>query len=120
MNIQQFIHETLVQIATGVQNANDTFAEIGLPAQANPPGAEMESRGSTTYRSVSNVHTIKFDIAVEVCESTESNNDGKTGFDLKILSGSIGSDRTASSSQSTTQRLEFSVPLKLARPTNAG
>ena len=100
MNVQEFVHSTLVQIARAVVMTNKTFESESLSASAVPKGAELNSHGSTTYQSVTDTFDIKFDIAVTV-DSNQSN-------DVRVVN-------TDTESKTTSSRIQFSVPLKLPR-----
>ncbi len=116
MNVQEFIHDALTQIANAVQAANNTFSTQSSPAEANPAGAESESRGGLTYVSVSNTQMISFDIAVTVDETSQTSTEKKGGLSLKVVSGGIGGSKSTETSSSSVSRLQFKIPLKLPRP----
>ena len=100
MNVQEFVHSTLAQIARAVDVTNKTFESESIAASAVPRGAESMSHGATTYQSVSDTFDIKFDIAVTV--------DLKQSSDVKVVDEN-------SESRTTSSRIQFSVPLKLPR-----
>lgn len=116
MNIEEFVHATLIQVAAGVEAANRTFAEKSISAQANPAGAEAQSQVGTSYEKITNTQNIAFDIAVTVDESSQSSSDKKAGLGLKVVSGGLSSSQALESSTSTVSRIQFTIPLKLPRP----
>ena len=119
MNVQEFVHESLLQIATAIYSVNETFELDGIPASANPSGALSESGAGVTYLSVSDTHNIEFDIAVTVTESAETTRSKGAGFRVAVVGGSVGGTKATETTGSTVSRLKFSVPLRLPRPGKA-
>jgi hypothetical protein len=116
MNVQEFIRESLVQIANAIHEANEVFASSSISAQANPAGAILESASGSTYLDVTDTQDIEFDIAVTVTESAEASSSKKAGVAISVVTGSVGGTKTSESSNSSVSRLKFTIPLKLPRP----
>ncbi|HVA48331.1 MAG TPA: hypothetical protein VNH11_18335 [Pirellulales bacterium] len=116
MNVQEFVCESLLQIARAVVQANKEFAAISIAAQANPPGVLFESDAGTRHAAVPDTHAIHFDIAVTVAYSAEKTSSKKAGLALTVVSGGLDTANASDSSSSATSRIRFAVPLKLPRP----
>lgn len=110
MDLKDFIRETLVGIASGIQEAKIETGDIW----ALVPGALHGKR-------VSETSYIEFDVAVTVTETTESQKDGKAGVKAEIsvlgskvsgeLGGGIASTKHASAEH--VSRVSFKVPVHM-------
>ena len=109
MNVQQFVADTLVQIASAIVDANNRLTEASVDATANPPGANLVSHGSVTYQGVSDTQQIKFDIAVTV-EKTATTK-GEAGVGISVLK--LGTEGQSATNDSHVSRISFAIPLKL-------
>ena len=116
MNVQEFIEESLFQIAAAVHSTNKRFALSDFRAVANPNDAERRSKGSTTYVGVTDTEYIDFDIAVTASESHGLSDvkGGKLG--ISVVSVGADSGRTSESLKSSVSHLKFKIPLKLPPP----
>lgn len=103
MNIQQFVTVALVEIASGVSDANDELENRKISSRANPP----KDRNDSTVRI--NRHEIEFDIAV----TAEQKNGKKGEAGLKVLSVGAQGEMSSEKSQSTVSRIKFKIPLSL-------
>ncbi len=112
MNVKEFVRSVLVQIADGVNAANEDFAEKRISAEVNPAGATDESRGSTHFVSVRDTHEVSFDIAITV----EMSGSSEQGDFLLVVPGGIKGAEQGGTSSSNVSRVGFRVPLKLPRP----
>ena len=112
MNVKEFVQSVLVQIAEGVQAANNEFAANKLTARANPPGANSECNGGTHYLPVSDTHEVSFSIAIAVDMAGASDANGC----LVVVPGGITGASQFGTTTSNVSRVEFRVPLKLPRP----
>lgn len=108
MNVQEFVADTLVQIASAISDANARLKEASVDATANPPAANLVSQGSVTYQGVSDTQRIEFDIAVTVEKSATIK--GEAGFLMVLKLGTEGNSATTNAQVS---RIRFSIPLKL-------
>ncbi|MGH7140228.1 MAG: hypothetical protein ACREHD_31200 [Pirellulales bacterium] len=117
MNVQEFICESLVQIASAVVEANKEFRSSSTAAQANPAGILFESDAAKRHALVPDTQLIHFDIAVAVVQSAETSNSKKAGLGLTVVSGSFDAANASEWSNSSVSRIRFAVPLKLPRPT---
>lgn len=114
MDLQQFIHDALFQIAAAVNSVNANFREASLSARANTPGRKMLGpEGGETYVSTSDTQDISFDVAVTVAVATSDAQSKEGGGRIAVLSGKVGSANGSESSQSSVSRLQLQVPLRL-------
>ena len=106
MDLQEFIKSTIVQITSGVIEAQVELKDTGC--LINPEGFSMEGgqikRGyKNEYRSV---QKIKMNVVLNVEETNGSAS--KIGV-AKILNAGIGSESSSSTNQMTS--VEFEIPV---------
>ena len=109
MNVKEFVTDALVQIASGVDDANNRFAEANIDALANPPGGKVESQRGTTHLAIPDVQMIQFDIAVTV--EAQTNTQGNAGIGISVLT--LGTQGETSKSNANVSRIQFKIPLRL-------
>lgn len=117
MNLTTFIRESLVQIARGIEEANDALADT--TAKVNPRGIAPSPKGDTKFYGYLNeddtvkyrrvVQEIEFDIAVHVSEGTET----KGGIGIMVGSIGLGSHGKSQAGSTSESRLKFTVPMVL-------
>lgn len=113
MDLQEFIQQSLIQIAHAVREVNQSFASESLEARANPAGILQRSKSSEIHASLPDTQMIEFDVAVTVTESGEETSSKKGGLTLSIVGASVGKEKTAEQSNSSVSRLRFAIPLRL-------
>lgn len=112
MDIKEFVRDTIIQICSGVQEAQSVVRENG--GFVNPAARVAAQSGSnshlTTIENGQGVYFVDFDIAVTVTDETTSEGEAK----LKIASiFSAGGGVSNASEASSTSRICFKVPLAL-------
>jgi hypothetical protein len=117
MNLQQFISETLVQIAKGIEEANVQLKDS--KAKVNPPGIATGGESNSAiygflaedepdkFRKV--VESIDFDVAVYAVEGTET----KGGIGIMVGTIGLGSHGKNEAGKSSESRIKFRVPMVL-------
>ncbi|MES9950068.1 MAG: hypothetical protein ABW118_14015 [Candidatus Thiodiazotropha sp.] len=112
MELKDFVKETLVQITTGVNDAQNEVRDLG--GYVNPAARvfpkESDQSHLTQIGSGQGVFMIDFDVAISVSE------EGEAGGEAKLQVGSflnLGGGGKKGSSSSTTNRIAFKVPLAL-------
>ena len=117
MKLQQFISETLVQIAKGIEEANAQLKDS--KAKVNPPGIVPGGQADSSvygfladdqpdqFRKV--VEAIDFDVAVYAAEGTET----KGGIGIMVGTIGLGSHGKSESGKSSESRIKFRVPMVL-------
>lgn len=94
VGLKQFVHDTLIQIGEGVQDAR----------------GDLETRPHCTVKVDSGEGSVRFDLTVSAEESKSK--DGKLGLNIGIplvdVGGTCGTERTNAS----TTRIEFNVPIR--------
>lgn len=114
MEIQDFINETLVQIFTGIQQAQKPAKDLG--GSINPIGLNYlkESSGAVQHRETSRIgQEIEFDLAVVAQE--EKGKKGRVGIGISCL-------KTDGQMESTTKneivnRVRFRIPVIFPKST---
>ncbi len=112
MNLEDFISQSLSQIAKGIEKANEELK--GSQALVCPQGVLDVSR-DTRYGGIKvedgwlEVHEVKFDVSVSVAEGSESG--GKLG--VSVGGFSIGANGKENQANSSASRIQFSVPMVL-------
>lgn len=114
MNLEDFIAQSLSQIARGIEKANNDLKDS--QAIVNPPGiskAVVSEKGG--YGSVEidgyyvDVHEIIFDVSVSVIDSNESG--GKLG--ISVAGIYLGAQEKENQSNTSVSRIQFSIPMAL-------
>ncbi|MEC9407385.1 MAG: hypothetical protein VX549_08920 [Pseudomonadota bacterium] len=113
MELKEFIRESLVQIARGIEESNSQLADS--KASVNPPSVKVYSKEAKAYGRVSTqmvdsaalVEFVEFDVAVTADSGSE------TGGGLKVSIASIGAgaEGKSSTSQSSASRIKFGIPM---------
>lgn len=111
MNVQEFVADTLVQIASAVNDANTRLAEAKTQVLANPSGGSENSSYGSTPVKVSDIQMIRFDIAVTAESGTLTK--GNAGVGIAVLK--LNTLGESSKSHANVSRIEFQIPLRLPR-----
>lgn len=111
MDLKDFVKEALVQISTGVKDAQSAVRDLG--GVVNPATYPSSSAGGAyfgNYEDGQHIFLVDFDVAVSVTENSGTNAEAK----LKVASFlSLGAGGESSAQNETTNRLTFKVPLAL-------
>ncbi len=117
MELKDFVKESIVQIATAIDEANAALSDSGaminpLNIRANSESAQAYARtitrGETTKDSHSKVvEKVEFDVAV----IAETGQQGSAGAKLSIASIGFGADGKTESSNKSQSRIKFSIPV---------
>ncbi len=116
MQLNEFIFETLVQIAKGIESANAQLA--ATTARVNPPNVFPidDKYNSIVYGHIQTdqelnraVHLVRFDVAVYAAEGKET----KGGIGIMVGAIGLGSQGKSDTSESTTSRIQFGIPMLL-------
>ena len=118
MDLRDFIRETLVQIAAGISEANESLA--GTNAQVNPKNVyPTETKYAHVYghvqpkRTVNRpVHLVEFDVAVYATEGRET----KGGIGIAVATIALGSQAKSEASKASESRIGFGVPMMFPEP----
>lgn len=103
MTVQEFVRDSLVQIASGVDEARDKNIKIAPYVQR----ANDKSCGFLTVEAVP-VFLIEFDLAVSI----STKHDGGGGASISVAHiFTAGGGAEASKERSEVSRLRFSVPI---------
>lgn len=118
MDLKEFIKESLVQIATGIEEANEKLK--GTNAIVNPASVQAFSTEAKAYGRINDafkndkalVELVEFDVAVQAESGTQ------TGGGLKIAIASIGlgAEGKSSDSHSSESRIRFKIPMVYPTP----
>jgi hypothetical protein len=103
MDLQQFVKETLVQIARGIEDAGTEFQKSNLKSKINP----MPHFTGKAVRELK-TSTIEFDVAVTANEQTTAG--GSAGITVAGLLGAGLKSEQASQNQSIS-RVKFLVDM---------
>lgn len=115
MELKDFIRETLVQIAQGIEEASSQLQDsealvnprnvsINQSANAKHYGVLSENKENSPLRFV---EEITFDVAVHATEGTEAS--AKAG--ISVGSIGIGGKGSSSETKSSESRIQFRVPM---------
>ncbi len=117
MDLSEFVKETVVQIARGIEAANSELSS--MDAMINPLNVNAYSANTQAYARTSCitaaeapegsrvVEKVTFDVAVTVQESDTKEGGGK----LSIASFGLRADAKSESSNQTESRVGFSIPI---------
>ncbi len=101
MDLELFVSATLVQIVTGVANAQQQIGDLGGNTKINPI-VDMASYTTPT--------PVQFDVAVTVSGSTEAS--GKAGRKIASIVD-VGGGGGATHSTEAVSRIRFSVAVSM-------
>lgn len=110
MDLQDFVAQTLIQISSGVKQAQAEAMKVGAEVNPHLTGGPTE-RASQGFlwasgRAVSVVH---FDVALTIVEGTGT----KGGIGVFAGAVNLGSSGQSSSENRSVSHVKFSVPLGL-------
>ena len=111
MQLDEFIKTTLVQIARGVHDAQQSVRDLG--GIVNPATLGTSQISGAYFATVNDMHhvfLVDFDVAVEVSESTGTN--AEAGLSVASFA-KLGAGGKSATSNSTSNRIAFKVPLAL-------
>ncbi|WP_140724154.1 hypothetical protein [Pseudomonas sp. Hp2] len=111
MKLNEFVKETLVQIARGVHDAQQDVRALG--GMVNPATLSASQSSGSYFASVDSMHhvfLVDFDVAVEVSETTGTN--AEAGLSVATFA-KLGAGGKSSNANSTSNRIAFKVPLAL-------
>ncbi|MFA0405215.1 hypothetical protein [Vibrio sp. 10N.222.52.C12] len=106
MQLDEFVKETLVQIAKGVNEASSSVSELGGAVNPLPDEVDVSFE---TYKVKPQKQAIKFDIAIQVKESTDSEASGKATLSVFSIGGGVKS----LDESNIAHRVTFEVPMDL-------
>lgn len=113
MDLQQFISQTLVQIVSGVKDAqketNDTGAKINPSIHSSE--ASMAKHGILSSSMHEVAHIVEFDVALTVVEGTGT----KGGIGVFAGAVTLGSSGQSKAENTSVSRVKFSVPVSLPK-----
>lgn len=101
MDLDEFVRDTLVCIASGVRLAQEELK--GTKAYVNPTHSNLRGGRSTKF------HEVAFDVAVTVGESAK----GKAEGGIKVMSVGIGGGASSESSSEIASRISFTLRMIL-------
>jgi hypothetical protein len=115
MDLQQFIRESLVQIAAGIEDASKEL--VNSSAVVNPRHVNVSHNEavkaygweSDVADKLRTVQLIQFDVAVTATEGKEN----KGGIGISIGNVGLGAARKEDVGSSALSRIQFSVPMVL-------
>lgn len=113
MELQQFVTAVIKEIIAGLNEASKAVSETGAiinPRSVKPFHADcghLFGQIETTCGQPRLVHKIDFDVAVTASEGKET----KGGIGIAIANIGLGTSGKADTTQSTTSRIKFSVPI---------
>lgn len=111
MKLNEFVKETLVQIARGVHDAQQDVRALG--GMVNPATLSASQTSGSYFSSVDSMHhvfLVDFDVAVEVSETTGTN--AEAGLSVATFA-KLGAGGKSTNANSTSNRIAFKVPLAL-------
>lgn len=115
MNLQEFVTQTLVQIAAGIKEADAPLKAVG--AIVNPrhvQGAHADKSNVYGYIAQKQeflraIHTVEFDVAVTATEDKQT----KGGIGVVVGAIALGSQGRSGESNTSVSRLQFRIPVAL-------
>lgn len=117
MNLENFIAETITQIARGVERAAgnlESSSALVSPRNIKPADDKnskiygyLERYEKSSYQRV--VEEIEFDVAVTASEGTEA----KAGMGIMVGSIGIGTQGKSDTENTSVSRIKFRIPVVL-------
>jgi hypothetical protein len=108
MELREFVRSTLLEIISGVSDAQKALAEEGSTAVVNALASRQDIK-RYSQRGTRLLEMVEFDVALTVTETTDKGIGGR----LSIAAASIGSQRGTSIENSEVSRVRFQVPVVL-------
>jgi len=115
MDLKEFVKESIVQIAQGIEDANEEL--MNSSAMVNPINITANSGSAQAYARTKRpseqnlgariVEKVQFDVAV-VAETGE---EGTVGAKLSIASIGIGAKAKTENTNKSESRIKFSIPV---------
>lgn len=110
MDLQEFIAQTLVQIVSGVKEAQAQSSALGAQVSPHLTGALSElGKQGFLWASGQAAQVVQFDVALTVTEGTGT----KGGIGVFAGAVNLGSSGQSKSESSSVSRVKFAVPLIL-------
>jgi hypothetical protein len=108
LQLDDFISQTLTQIAKGVAAGAEAVAALGGEVNPRPPEA---AKPTTHSRSLKTIIDVEFSVALTVEDGTKTA--GGIGVALGVLA--LGSKGESSAQSGSTTQIKFHVPMTLPR-----
>ena len=108
MELREFVRSTLLEIISGVSDAQKALIEEDSTAVVNALASRPEIK-RYSQRGTRLLEMVEFDVALTVTETTDKGIGGR----LSIAAASIGTQRGASVENSEVSRVRFQVPVVL-------
>ncbi|WP_100641530.1 hypothetical protein [Marinobacter salexigens] len=113
MNLEDFIAQSLSQIAKGIDKANEELSDsLAVVSPRGVKDVHRESRygslkvGEGTWLKV---HEINFDVAVTAAEGSEA----RGGLGITVGAVTLGASGKENYTNTSVSRIQFSVPMVL-------
>jgi hypothetical protein len=110
MELQQFIEQTLVQIARGIEGANKTLEGSGAvvnPGNIADVGVSPPAFGLMRGQPCRLVHLIQFDVAVTATSGTAT----AGGVGVKLAVVDLGTKGQSDRKDTNESRIKFGIPM---------
>lgn len=116
ITLKDFIEQTLSQIAEGVNSFEESHKDTGITARPT-----ISTKGDLAGKSTSNAGLIYLGmdagyaslINFDVLVTEEDTEKAKAGVGLKVMFAKAGGDLEANKGNSSANRIQFTLPLKL-------
>ncbi len=111
MKLDKYVEETIKQIITGISAAKEFGDQHG--AEVNPASATFNHQNSTNMFCLKTgvlIQQIEFDIAVSVKEGNSTTDSPEITVGSSTISGNA---QTSETTNSSTNRIKFSIPVLL-------
>jgi len=115
MDLKEFVKESIVQIAQGIDEANSALSDS--TAMVNPTNIAANSGSAQAYARTKSpddqqssrkiVEKVQFDVAVVATTAEE----GTVGGKLSIAAIGIGAEGKKESTNQSESRIKFSIPV---------
>lgn len=116
MELKDFIKQTILEISTAVQEANEEAEKNGINIMVNPKNIFGNTNGERSYTlknkdesDIRYIEEISFDVAV----TTEGEKNGNLKGGIKIATFDIGGGGSLRDKNSTISRISFMIPVAL-------
>lgn len=117
MNLEDFVANSLAQIAAGIKKAQQSAAETGawispigrLSARPDVPRIAIDTDASAYLTNV------QFDVAVTVADEKEAG----AGAGLRVMGAQLGAKASTKYENATVSRVQFTVPVAWPGQRNA-
>ncbi|HXC57259.1 MAG TPA: hypothetical protein VNU97_18305 [Rhizomicrobium sp.] len=103
MNLEDFVSDSIVEIVSGIKNAQDRLKTKGIVAAINPVWAHLGL-------GEKNIQSLEFDVAITAASKDQLERGAGASIGIQVVGANIGAKKQATTENSSISRVKFSLP----------